>query len=461
MKMKNLLLLLLLAGSFTIGFAQDKAPEVKTSVVKDSVQEKILERLDSIYKLQNTIQEERKADLESVQMNSKDSTEKRRSDISVMSDIAKNTEEDFVSSGWTLFALLTFFVSLGVSVFTSVMQFRTERHTKNVGIGSQLGVLDDLPRHFYRNLVCTVAMLIRYRHADNRNTAIGTFRTYPSEANVMKLQTLPEEFILLIDMGTDKVFDEMHEQKLLFKNYNIEVASASEHFSRKHIHEKSLVNDFDNLLFKPIYLITRLCNLYEMLKNSKEWTRDEYVCNVVCTFVMEHFCKLSLGKFKYGMQGKYLLGIMKNADFVEYIRYDMSTLYDRPGGPIYSNGIERSTGMLLGLYKQCEPKRFINKEDGKYVIDSYKFKEYFQKVKKQEIIEKKKEDIVEDVLECNSIEETMQKYGLEGTAYADAIRLYLEYWQKDEWDLKELLYNMLRMDAISELPLIGMIEHEA
>ena len=57
MKMKNLLLLLLLAGSFTIGFAQNKAPEVKTSVVKDSVQEKILERLDSIYKLQNTIQE--------------------------------------------------------------------------------------------------------------------------------------------------------------------------------------------------------------------------------------------------------------------------------------------------------------------------------------------------------------------------------------------------------------------
>lgn len=65
MKMKSLLLLLLLAGSFTIRFAQDKATEVETTVVKDSVQEKILERLDSIYKLQNSIQEERKADLES------------------------------------------------------------------------------------------------------------------------------------------------------------------------------------------------------------------------------------------------------------------------------------------------------------------------------------------------------------------------------------------------------------
>ena len=460
MKMKNMLLFLLLAGNFTIGFAQNKAPEVKTTLVKDSVQEKILERLDSIYKLQNSIQEERKADLESFQKDSKDLTEKRRSDISVMSDIAKNTKEDFVESGWTLFALLTFFASLGVSVFTSVMQFRTERHTKNVGIGSQLGVLDDLPRHFYRNLVCTVAMLIRYRHADNRNTATGTFLTYPSEANVMKLQTLPEEFILPIDMGTDKVFDEMHEQKLLFKNYNIEVASASEHFSRKHIHEQSLVNDFDNLLFKPIYLITRLCNLYEMLKNSKEWTPDEYVCNVVCTFVMEHFCKLSLGKFKYGMQGKYLQDITKNIDFVEYIRYDMSTIYDRPGGPIYSNGIERSTGMLLGLYKQCKPKRFISKRNDRYVINRGKFKDYFLEVKKEEINQKKKAKIVNEVLNCKDIDNVMVKYGLKGTAYEDAIRSYLEFWQKDEWDLRVLLYNMLRMDAISELSIIGMIEHE-
>lgn len=455
MKMKNMLLLLLLLGGFVVGVAQERVSVLKATVVKDTLQEKILERLDSIYILQNSIQLKRQAELDSV---SNDPTAKRHSDIGVMRDIAKNTEEDFVKSGWTLFALLTFLISLLVSLFTSLMQWRTERHTKNVGIGSQLGVLDDLPRHFYRNLVCTVAMLIRYRHADNRNAYSGTFHTYPSEANVMKLQTLPEEFILPIDMGTDKVFDEMHEQKLLFKNYNIEVASASKHFSCKHIHEKSLVNDYDNLLFKPLYLITRLCNLYEMLKDSKEWTRDEYVSNVACTFVMEHFCKLSLGKFKYGIQGKYLQDIKGNKDFVEYIRYDMSTRYDAPDVPIYSNGIERSADFLLGLYKKCEPKRFISRADDKYVIDSCRFKEYFLKVKKEEIDEKKKREIIGDV--WGSIEETMKKYGLEETVYADAIRSYLEFWQQNEWDLKELLYNMLKMDAILELPLIGMIEHE-
>lgn len=457
MKMKNTLSLLLLLGGFAVGYAQEKAPELETTVLKDSLQEKILERLDSIYILQRTIEQQRQAELDSVP---NDPLVKRRSDIGVMRDIAKNTKEDFVESGWTLFALLTFFISLIVSLITSWSQWRTERHTKNVSIGSQLGVLDDLPRHFYRNLVCTVAMLIRYRHTDNRNATTDTFKTYPSEANVMKLQTLPEEFILPIDMATDKIFDEMHEQKLLFKNYNIEVASASKHFSYKHIKEKSLVNDYDNLLFKPIFLIARLCDLYEMLKRSKKWSRDEYVCNVICTFVMEHLCKLSFKKISYGMQKNYFRDIEKKENFEKYIKYDMSTQYDKPDCAIYCNGIERSVDFLLGMYKKCNPKCFISKKNGKYVIKSEVFKEYFSAVKNDEIIEKKKEEIVYDVLSFVNVGEIMTKYNLEGMECSDAIKSYLEYWRQEEWDLKELLYNMLKMDAILEFPLIGMIEHK-
>ena len=50
----------------------------------------------------------------------------------------------------------------------------------------------------------------------------------------------------------------------------------------------------------------------------------------------------------------------------------------------------------------------------------------------------------------------MEKYKL----YQEALKSYLEFWQKDKWTLKDLLYNMLKMDAILELPIIGMIEHE-
>lgn len=58
----------------------------------------------------------------------------------------------------------------------------------------------------------------------------------------------------------------------------------------------------------------------------------------------------------------------------------------------------------------------------------------------------------------------MEKYKLnklEDNVYREAVKSYLEFWQKDEWTLKDLLYNMLKMDAVLELPIIGMIEHEA
>lgn len=384
MRLKNILLLLLLAGSFAIGTAQEKTPNPNITVTTDS----IFNKLDEIYKLQKNIHQIKQTELDSI---SKDEEEKQHSEIGIMAKIAKNTKEDFWESGWTFFALITLFIS----IFTFCAQLRTERHTKNVSIKSQIGMLDDLPRHFYRNLVCTVAMLLKYRHKDNINTTTGTFKTYPSEANVMKLQTLPEEFILPIDMGTNNIFDEMHEQKLLFKNYNIEVASASEHFSRKHSKEKSLVNDYDNLLFKPIFLIKNLCKLYGMLKKNECFLNSKnpeyYVCNAICTFVMEHFSKLSFDKINSKIQIKYFCEMQEDKEFKKYIEYDVSTKHDKPGNPIYRNGIERSIDFLLGLLGECELKQFIQvKKDKEYVINQKKFEDFFIKTKWNEINEKKK-----------------------------------------------------------------------
>ena len=123
MKMKNILLLLLMMGSFTVGFAQGKAPQQKATVAKDTLQEKIFDKLDQIYQLQENIQLTRQAELENVL---DDTKERRRSDIGIMRDIAKNTKEDFWGSGWTLFALLTFVISFFVSILTWWSQWRTE-----------------------------------------------------------------------------------------------------------------------------------------------------------------------------------------------------------------------------------------------------------------------------------------------------------------------------------------------
>jgi hypothetical protein len=53
----------------------------------------------------------------------------------------------------------------------------------------------------------------------------------------------------------------------------------------------------------------------------------------------------------------------------------------------------------------------------------------------------------------------METNDLTGKDYESAIRSYLEFWTKEEWEVKDWLYNMLKMDAVLELPIIGMIEH--
>lgn len=429
--------------------------ETKSSTVLEELQE--IKKIQSdAYNFQKELQKQRQNEIE--EFNARQEG-KKQSDIGVMAQIEDNTHEKFWSSGWTFFA----YVTLAVSLITFYAQWRTERHTKNVSIDSQLGVLKDLPRHFYRNLVCTIAMLIKYRHKDNKDNDF--FKAYPSEANVMKLQTLSEEFILPIDTANNHIFDEMHEQKLLFKNYNLEVAAASDHFSRKKITEKSLVNDFDNILFKPIFLIMKLYKLYFML-NKKKWrpermNPDIYVSNVLCTFVGEHFSKLNFNNIENEMQRKYYDEIYQNENFKPYIVYDKSTQYDDPEKPIISNGIERSLNVLLGLLKDVELECFLVKRKDGYFINRVKFETYFYGIWEEELKKNKKLELTGNILGEKNIDALIEGLDLKGKSHETAVRSYLKYWRKNEWEVKEFLYNMMKIDSIFELRIIGMIEHEA
>ena len=431
---------------------------------------------DSAFSMQYNAQKKRHEEIDSIR---KASAGKGKSEIGIMAQIEDNTNEKFWSSGFTLVAILSFLLGL----FTFWFQQKTERHTKNVSISSQIGVLKDLPRHFYRNLVCTVAIIIKYRHKDNRRGEY--FKAYPSEANVMKLQTLPEEFILSIDTAEDDIYKEMHHQKLLFKNYNLEVAVASEHFSHKNMKEESLTNDYDNILYKPIALVKGIEKLYGILDayNQNIWWKENfpkcarwmikigllkekqpdaeaYICNVINTFVTTHFDKLDFKKIRYQMQKTCINEIVNNDRFNEYIEYNNK------------QGVERSLNDLLSLYKIEGCKHFLSKEENrnetKFYIDIHSFKEYFFNAYKEELkncknneIEKKVEShYLNIILDAVSTDSLLYNYGLNGIEYETAVRTYFECWRKDKCEVKELLYNMLKMDAVIELPIIGMIEHE-
>lgn len=415
------------------------------------------EHLDSIYQIQKEEYELRKKAIEDrTHKDNKDSRED--SEYALMSKIEKNTYVDFYKDGWTLFAI----IGLALSIVTFLAQKSTEKHTKNVSITSQIGQLKDLPRHFYRNLVCAMAMVLKYRHKSNENG--NYYKKYPSESNVLKLQTLPEEFYLNIDAMNDNIFKLMHEQKILLRNYNLEVDVASKHFARKDITENSIANDIDNILFKPLFLINKNLELRKalelyndshgfckQLKRLFRWSRtkrckmdaDEYIVDVVYTFVYEHFKKLELENLK----PKELY--INDNEFNECFEF--------------RNALQRS---FRGLIKSKEKKsvKFIQWEYKECSIDRSAFYTYFinRLMTESDPDKVKTAEKLKNIREAKDVEKLFEKFKITDNGYRKQAKAYFEFWRSDEsCDAMLLIYNILKIDAILELPKIGMIEHEA
>jgi hypothetical protein len=179
---------------------------------------------------------------------------------------------------------------------------------------------------------------------------------------------------------------------------------------------------------------------------SSKATPEDYVNESLCTFAMEHFAKWDFEKVKKGFQNELYKEI-----------YSENSL-------VISSSIERSLNQLLKLVDNEKSLQFINVEETengqkKYFINQGKFVSYFTKSKADEIEKNRKGKLVNEVLQSDNVDFLMETNNLTGKDYESAIRSYLEFWTKEEWEVKDWLYNMLKMDAVLELPIIGMIEH--
>ena len=371
-----------------------------------------------------------------------------------LDDIEKNTHTNFWFDGLTCFAIASFVISLAISWKTFRKQSETEAHTRNVSKSVQDGKLNDMLRHLYRNLVCTTSMLLKYRHETNRDGEY--YKTYPSEANMLKLQVLPDDFIFNIDVANDKVFRLMHEQKLLLRNYNLEIEVANKHFSRKDITEESIINDIDNILFKPLYLISRIFDLrseLEALDGNKAYAKNKYLFDVVYIFVEEHFKKLDFTKLKITEQCDRYKDIIKDCDFEE--KYF--------GGE--ENGLERSC--YKNLFKQTKDIWFIfwrkekTKDKKEPIIKCYINRPEFVKYLKKQIKGNKElKEKIDIIFNSKDVNEFYDKCKIR-EEFKDCLKEYFDFWNSnDKCEVKAFIYNILKIDAILEMPIIGMIQHE-
>ena len=405
-------------------------------------EDSILLELRTIRGLQQEAQlrrEKIRAEMEKRDAGQKDSAALVMSDeYGAILQVENNTRPHWYSDDWNLFGIITFIIALFSAIFTYVTykaQKNTELHTTNAPIDVQLSTLKDLPRHFYRNLVCTCAMILKFKFGEKKG------KVYPSEGNMRKLQTLPDDVVLPIDVDTDKednAYQHMHELRLLLRNYNVEVQVASEHVARQGIMEETLKQDFGNLLYKPLFLIRNTFNFKRSL--NKESLPDDYkvkyVLDAISRMIQEHFKKLQESAnfkclFEKGTT-EYLTKIMPKG------KVDLS-IFDKGGD------ILRSIEYLL-----------------KYTGDKVSPK--VKTLMRHDVI-----DESSAILSINNAEEFTQfciskdfiKAGEEPKAAALYPHLapYLNYLHKPDWDTVAILKFILAIDAAIETNRIGMVNY--
>ena len=422
--MKRLFMLFVFLVSASYVHAADAA-------VAKETQDSILQELTRIRTIQDSTYNQRIRAFEA-----RNSKEPQPSEYSVLSLIKGNTDKDNLRDGWNFYGFVAFvisFISLIVAVITFFAQRNTEKHTKNAPLSVQRGRLADLPRHFYRNIVCTGAIIFNYLHPDNGKSA-GRKR-YPSESNLLKLQTFPDDVFLPVDVD-ESSYRVIHELKLLFRNYNMEVKVASDHLSRKHLTDESLVQDFDNLLFKPFFL-TRSTFKYQRILSPKMSHQNAYA---VDTIINEHFSKLMRpDNFS-------ILLIPENNAFLKQMLDS--------GFALIKNTLDIKGAIGRSIKdEKCADNSFagvwINRKD--FIGDRNDLQKFINGLTAD------KEKFIE-WFDAN-YEVKDPRATLTAEVLYESMKPYLDYLSSKKWDFETLFYYMFAVDVAIETDRIGMVNY--
>ncbi len=396
-----------------------------------STQDSILHELQEIRSIQKSTYDQRMKAYEVREQNRNNKEESSPSEYAILYRIKNNTDFDFVSDSWSLYGLIALAASIIAAIYgwkQYVSQSSTEQHTKNAPVSVQQEKLKDLPRHFYRNLACTGALIFKFTHPSNGTSAKRSH--YPSESNLFKLQTLPDDIFLPIDVEEGS-YKEMHELKLLFRNYNTEVQVASEHLARPHLTDESLEQDFDNLLFKPLYLTCRIFKYQSMLSSDNIDAINEKAAYKI---VNEHFDKLhdsnNLAILLRPVQNGYL-------NFLLSSNFENIKTIDKKGA------IKKSLKKFVSNKKIIVAKNNCTKELTEYIkgisSDKAQFINWFNRYHKNNIVDDKATLSAEELYE--------------------SLRPYLNYIDSENWDFETLFHYILAVDIVIETDRIGMINY--
>lgn len=340
-------------------------------------------------------------------------------------------------------------------------QSLTESNTRNVSIEEQKNRFEDLARHEYRNLVVVLSTAVKYFSKTNQSG--GQRMEYPSESHILKLQAAPEDFVL--DIGP-QIADIASHVRLLLRNYNIEIGVAHDHFLRRTINSGVMEADYDNLIFKPLFLVSNSCRMVSMLSNvvgnlglekvkkmgnvekshkdNKLSPKDLFLLRSLELMLIEHLSKLPKAlENVVGKMNKWKDNTDKHGKYLSYFR----SLKKTDGFELecdHTGALDRSFKVAFGRLVENNGEK-----DGKTLNCKWNYKSG----NNSEI-----EEEIDDVLKnLPSLKEISPKDFEWLEAYKNMLQTIKN---KDEFDLMQFFPLMLKMDILVELPKIGMVNYE-
>ena len=315
---------------------------------------------------------------------------------------------------------------------------RTADNVLRASFNVQKGQFDDLIRHLYRNLVCTLAFSQKvleestHKKATNIlkkvcNTLIrkkAAHNEYPSEEHLLKLKVLPEDILHLEKYNNNSdIYTKMHELKLLLRNYDTEIDTALMHLKNKNVTLEEVRNDLDTLVYKPLHLINAIREITdEMKKHIGKEDKDadtnfDASENAALRMTREHIKKLDDWEKKNAPFGKYVDLTDMVSSFIE--KTEREKKEEKPISKPY-DGLRRSRN----LFYDKAAISLLKKQD---IFGSDKFEGYSRQIEKI----------------CKVVT------GL--TAFKDNIL-------SEQYDFKQYFLTMLSIDVTIELNNIHMIK---
>ena len=196
----------------------------------------------------------------------------------------------------TIASLIIAYISYKFTKLGYEASKRTADNVMRASLNVLEGQFNDLIRHLYRNLVCTLAFSQKILESASDETEEGKKKIgqYPSEEHLLKLKVLSEDALHLEKYNNDpEIYQKMHELKLLFRNYDVEIDTTLMHLKNRNMKLGEVKNDLDTLVYKPLHLIEAIRRITGKIMAQKNGGKDyDASRNAASIMTREHISKV-------------------------------------------------------------------------------------------------------------------------------------------------------------------------